>query len=44
MDPDSKLEGPGSLDDLMEKGSPPALDPLSTSGVLCVREACFGMI
>ena len=44
VDPDKKLGGPGSLDDLMEKGSLPALGQLSTSGVLCVREAHFGMI
>lgn len=44
MDPDKKLGGPGSLDDLMEKSSLPALGQLSTSGVLCVREAHFGVI
>ena len=44
VDPDNKSEGPGSLDDLMEKSSLPALDQLPTSGVLCVREAHFGTI
>ena len=37
VDPDKKLGGPGSLDDLMEKSSLPALGQLSTSGVLCER-------
>lgn len=42
-DPD-KIKESGSLNDLMEESSLPALDYLSTSGGLYVREVNFDMI